>query len=220
MLSLTTGRTRHRRVLPVVVAALGALAVLATGTPSSHAAGTGGIEVTPVPSMRNGKAVTTFGLALPATGSKQVPYTLRNVDAVPRTVRVFAAQVTLSNGRYALGAPGSSPYVATPDRTVTLQGREERQTSFTVTAGKPPKGVVYAAIVVGVRNGSVVQNAATLVTLRPAPNRIVGLPTAVVVVALVLLVLAAMAFALVLLRRRTAQQDARNSQKPAALSQG
>ncbi len=199
---LTSGRTRPRRVLPAVVAALVAATVLGSGVPRSLAAGTGGIEVTPVPSLRNGKAVTTFTVQLPPSGSRQVPYTLRNIDAVPRTARVFAAKVTLSDGNYALGPPGSSPYVSSTDRTVTLAPREVKQETFTVAARTPPGEVVYAAIVVEVRNGSVVQNAATLITLRPAARRIVGLPTGVIVAALVVLVLAALGVLLVVLRRR------------------
>jgi hypothetical protein len=206
---LTSGRTRHRRVLPVFVAALAAVTLLATVVTPSQAAGTGGIEVTPVPSMRNGKAVTTFTLDLPTSGSKQVPYTLRNVDAVPRTARVFAAKVTLTDGTYALGAPGSSPYVSSADQTVTLAGRAVKQATFRVAAGTPPGKVVYAAIVVEVRNGSVVQNAATLITLRAAPHRIVGLPTTVVVVALLALVLVALGLLLVVFRRRSTQDRER-----------
>jgi hypothetical protein len=210
MQRLLTGRTRPRRVLPVAVAVL--LAALALPAAPSRAAGTGGIEVTPVPSMRGGKAITTFTVTVPSSGTRTVPYTLRNVDAVPRTVRVFAAQVTRSGGTYTLGAPGTSPYVRDRDRTVTLQGHEVQQERFTVTGKGALRRVAYAAVVVEVRQGSVVQNAATLITLRPASNRVVGVPRPVVAVALALLVLAAAA--LLVVRRRQAS----DTQEPATPS--
>jgi hypothetical protein len=203
-----TDRTRLRRVLSAAVVLLSAVIALALPVSSSQAAGTGGIEVTPVPSMRGGKAITTFTVTLPSSGSTTVPYTLRNVDASPRTARVFAAKVTKSGGTFSLGPPGSSPYVRDQDRTVTLQGSEVRQESFTVrnTVSNHDKltGPAYAAVVVQVRRGSVVQNAATLITLRPASNRLVGLPRSVVVVALALLVLVALA--VVIVRRRARQE--------------
>ena len=194
----TTGRTRPARVLPVVVA----LALLSGFASTSAAAGTGGIEVTPIPSTHNGKAITTFSVELPTSGSKQIRYTLRNLDRTVRSARVFAAKVTLTGGNFSLGTAGSSPYVSDPDRTVTLQPGQIEQRSFTVKAGPRPPGKVYAAIVVEVRHGSVVQNAATLITLKPAHRQpLPSLPVLLVILAVVAVALAGLGL-LVAVRRR------------------
>ncbi|MCW2587346.1 MAG: hypothetical protein JWN55_2862 [Frankiales bacterium] len=193
-----TGRTRPGRVLPVVVV----LVVLGLLAPWASAAGTGGIEVTPVPSLRNGKPVTTFTVEVPTRGSSKVAYTVRNVEKVTRSARVYAAEVTKHDGNFVLGAPGSSPYVAMADRTVTLKAGEIQPGTFTVKSGPGrPKGQAYAAIVVEVRNGSVVQRANTLVYLKP--GREIPLPVLVVLVAVAVLGLAGIAFLVVFRRRRT-----------------
>lgn len=167
----------------LVLAALSALSV----RPAS-AAGTGGIEVTPVPSMRDGRAVTTFTALVPASGSVQVPFTLRNLDKAVRSARVYTAEVTRSDGNFTLGG-GGSPYASMPDRTVTLAPGAVERAFFTVSAGPGrPSGKVYAAVVVEVRNGSVVTRASTLVYL--SPGSAVPVPLLLVLIAVALLLLA------------------------------
>lgn len=173
-------------------------AVLVAAAAGAHAAGTGGIEVTP---LEGGG--TTFRVEVPRDGADDVPYLLRNVEEQPRSARVYSARVTSTDGAFALDAPGSSPYVEMPDREVTLQPGEAREESFRVSAGADgvPDGEAYAAVVVEVRNGSVVQRASTLVYLRGEPR--VPLPLLLVVLA-VLLVLAAGAGVAAVARRRAA----------------
>ena len=180
-LTTSTGR-RWRPVLAVVLLA-------GLGGPSAHAAGTGGIEVTPVPGQRDGRTVTTFQVEVPHDGSVRVPYLLSNLEDEPRSARIYSARVTESSGSFALDDPDSSPYVSMPDREVTLQPEEVREEFFTVSPGDdgPPSDRAYAAVVVEVRNGAVVQRANTLIYLTAAPR--VPLPLLVLVVAVVLVAL-------------------------------
>ena len=179
-------------------ATLAVAAALLVVAGSAQAAGTGGLEVTP---LEGGQ--TTFRVEVPRDGSVEVPYLLRNVDEEQRSGRVYSARVTSDGGAFALDAPGSSPYVEMPDRELALEPGEVREESFRVSAGPDgvPDGEAYAAVVVEVRNGSVVQRASTLVYLRP--ERAVPLPLLLVVVA-VLLVLAAGAGVAAVARRRAA----------------
>lgn len=176
--------------------AAGALAVgVLTG--GAHGAGTGGLEVTPV----RDDGASTFRVEVPREGSVDVPFLLRNVDEEPRSGRVYTARVTSTDGAFALDAPDSSPYLVMPDREVTLQPGEVREQVFRVQAGPDggPEGEEYAAVVVEVRNGSVVQRASTLVYLRG--ERVVPLPLLLVVLAVVLLLAAGAGVAAVARRR-------------------
>lgn len=192
----TTGRLAR----PVVVVVLVVLAVLLPTT-AGLAAGTGGIEVTPVPAQRDGRAVTTFTVDVPGDGGVDVPYLLRNVEDGPRTARVYSAEVTSSDGNFALGEAGGSPYVSMPDREITLQAGQVLEESFRVAPGADgaPDGEAFAAVVVEVRNGAVVQRANTLIYLDA--GRRVPLPLLLVGLAVVLLAVAAGAVAAVARRR-------------------
>jgi hypothetical protein len=171
-----------------------------------HAAGTGGIEITPIPSQRDGTPVTTFEVEVPHDGEVEVPYRISNVEDGPRTARIYGARVLESGGNFALDEPGSSPYVSMPDREVTLEEGESREETFTVSAGEDgvPEGTEYAAVVVEVRNGAVVQRANTLIYLTAAPR--VPLPLVVVGIAVVLIAVAAAVFFALLKRRRRGAQ--------------
>lgn len=207
MTAATTRRARLGRDVTVLGLLLAALGGSVVGVPA-FAAGTGGIEVTPVPSQRDGKAITTFSVDVPHEGAVDVPYLLRNVEDGPRSARVYAARVTRNDGNFALDDAGSSPYVSMPDREVTLQQGEVLEEFFRVTPGPdgPPDGDAYAAVVVEVRNGSVVQRASTLIYLDA--ERRVSLPWLLVVLAVLLLVAAAVGwFGLVWWRRRRATSD-------------
>ena len=187
----------RRHLLLLLVPLLTALALPA------GAAGTGGIEVTPVPSQRDGKPVTVFRVELPSDGSVRVPYTVRNVEDGPRQARVYAARVTRDGDAFSLDDPGSSPYVEMPDRTVELAAGELLEETFEVRAprGDRPADQQYAAVVVEVRNGAVVQRASTLVYL--SAGRSVPLPLLVVLVAVGVLTTAAAAVAVTVRRRRS-----------------
>jgi hypothetical protein len=196
MISATSARS------PVLLALFAVLGVaLAVGVPA-HAAGTGGIEITPVPAQRDGRPVTTFEVEVPRDGEVEVPFLISNIEDGTRSARVYSARVTESGGSFALDAPGSSPYVSMPDRDVRLEEGEVREASFTVSAGEDgvPESTEYAAVVVEVRNGAVVQRANTLIYLTAGPR--VPLPLVVVGIAVLLIALAAaVLFALVARRR-------------------
>lgn len=190
------GHVVRRRAAVALVAALAVLVPAHT----AQAAGTGGIEVTPLPFVVDGEPVTAFHLELPGNGSQDVSFLLRNVEQGERTATVYAAAATrLPDGGYDVGPADSSPYVAFDRRTVTLGTDEQRKETFRVTraAGDRPEGTVHAALVVEVSNGSVVQRAATLIYLEEAP--LLPVPLAIVL-AVALLVL--LGFAVPLVARR------------------
>lgn len=172
--------------------------------PSALAAGTGGIEVTPVPSKVDGKAVTVFRVEVPRDGSTSVPYLLSNVEDGPRTARVYVARVRKVDGSFSLDDQGSSPYVSMEDRSVTLQPEEVREETFRVSPGPdgPPEDEAYAAVVVEVRNGSVVQRANTLIYLTAEPR--VPLPLLILLVAVGLIAVVGAGLAVTVRRRRQA----------------
>lgn len=196
-------RTKSARS-PLLLALFGVLLTLAP----SHAAGTGGIEVTPVPAVRDGKPVTTFEAEVPHDGRVEVPYLLSNVEDGPRTATVYSARVLQSDGSFSLDDEGSSPYVTLDKQEVTLQPGEVREESFTVHPGPdgPPEGEAFAAVVVEVRNGAVVQRANTLIYL--TPGRRLPLPLVLVLVAVGLVTAAAVAVVAVGRRRRASERAA------------
>jgi hypothetical protein len=171
--------------------AAGLLAALAVLVPagSASAAGTGGIEVTPLPVVQAGKQVTAFHVPLPGSGQEQVTFLLHNVEDDERTARVYVASATqVPGGGYDVAGPDSSSYVAYAPRTVTLAAREQRTESFEVSRpyGDRTEGPAHAALVVEVTHGAVVQRAATLIYLEAGPRLPVPLPLLAVAVLLLL----------------------------------
>ncbi|MGZ6827077.1 MAG: hypothetical protein ACXVGH_09815, partial [Mycobacteriales bacterium] len=135
-------------------------------------------------------------------GSSAVRYSLRNTTGHVASARLFGTAASRdASGRFTIGAAGSSPYLGFADQQVTLQPHETRLATFSVHPGPHgrPAGKAYAALVVEVRNGSVIQQAATVVYLEP--GRTIPLPLLVVLVAVAVLVLAGLAV-LVTSRRR------------------
>lgn len=201
-MTLTHGPTASRRFARRgAVALLTALAVLVPAS-AATAAGTGGIEVTPLPAIVDGKQATAFHVELPGRGSKDVKFLLRNVESDTREARVYVAGVTkLPDGQFDVGPAGSSPYASYDSRQVTLAKGEQRVETFRVSrpSGDRPDGTTYAALVVEVSNGAVVQRAATLIYLEEAPLLPLPLP---VIVAIALVIL--MGLAVPLLARRRA----------------
>lgn len=180
-------------VRPAVV-----LLLLVVLTAPARAAGTGGIEVSPYPGAVNGRQITAFHTRV-SHGDVSVKYSLRNTTASPARGRLYAASaVPDGKGGYTIGGAGSSPYVSLKLQEVSLDGGEVRIASF--RAHGKVSTPTYAAIVVEVRNGSIVQRAATLVYLEAGP--VLPLPLLIVVTAIAVLALAALGF-LVVLRRRT-----------------
>ena len=134
------------------------------------AAGTGGIEVSPIPGVKDGRQITAFHVELPRKGSRQVEFAVRNVVKEPRSARIYVAAATRSGKSFDVGAAGSSPYASYPDQTVTLKAGELRRERFTIGLDRRlerPEGTVLAAVVVEVSSGSLVQRAATLIYLKP-----------------------------------------------------
>ncbi len=181
-----------------LLAVLGVLVPLVlTGAPA-QAAGTGGIEVTPYPGVVDGHQVTAFHVSVPSRGRTTVRYALRNTTGETVRGRLYSASATRDgHGGWSVGEAGSSDHVRFAAQDVTLKPHETRFASFSVS-GKV-SGTQHAAIVVEVRQGSVVTRAATLVYLEP--GRVVPLPLLVVGAAGLLLALAAAG--VVAARRRT-----------------
>ena len=197
---MTSTRTAARFVRVAVLVVV----LLVVPVPLALAAGTGGIEVTPVPSKVDGKAVTVFRVEVPRDGSVSVPYLLSNVEDGPRTARVYVARVRKVDGNFSLDDEGSSPYVSMEDRSVTLEAEEVREEAFRVAPGPdgPPDDEAYAAVVVEVRNGSVVQRANTLIYLTGEPR--VPLPLLILIVAVLLIGVVGAGVAVTVRRRRQA----------------
>ena len=160
------------------------------------AAGTGGVDVSPYPGVVNGKQVTAFHTRVPSSGEAVVQYSLRNTTNAPASARLFSASAARTGGQFTVGAAGSSPYISFPDEQVTLKPQESRIETFTVHAG--PHGVAagsYGAIVVEVKNGSIIQQAAVVVYLER--EHAVPLPLLVISIAIAVLLLAGTGFLLV-----------------------
>lgn len=186
--------------LPAVVVAL---LLLVAG--SAQGAGTGGIEVSPYPGSVGGHQVTAFHTAVPSRGSVSVRYSLRNTTAASVSGRLYAASaVPDGKGSFVVGDAGSSPYLSFKTQQVTLAPQEIRIASFRVHGHV--SGRRYAAVVIEVRGGAVVQRAATIVYL--SAGRRVPLPVIVVLLALGVLAVAAVGW-LVTARRRRARLPTR-----------
>lgn len=180
---------------------------LALVTQPALAAGTGGVDVSPYPGVVNGKQVTAFHTRVPSRGDAVVRYSLRNTTNQPAAARLFSASASRTGGQFTIGAAGSSPYISFPDAQVTLKPQETRISSFTVHAG--PDGVAagsYGAIVVEVKHGSIVQQAAVVVYLSRAST--VSLPLLVISIAIAVLLLAGTGFVLVARHRTPARHPA------------
>lgn len=201
--------TTVRLVRTVVVVVLALALALAATPPGVDAAGTGGITVTPVPAVVDGKPVTAFRAQVPSRGTERVPFTVSNVTDEQRSARIYVAEVTRNDGNFVLGRPGSSPYVKLDPEEVTLEGGEVQDRSFAVLGGDLPDDEKLAAVVVEVQNGAVLQRASTLIYL--APGRQVPLPLVLLVVAIALLATAGVAVALVARRQRRASAEAASS---------
>jgi hypothetical protein len=162
----------------------------------AQAAGTGGIELSPYPGVVDGRQVTAFHVAVPTRGTTHVRYSLRNTKGTAVQGRLYAASATPDgHGGWAIGGAGSARFVRFPDRAVTLKPHETRLASFRVSGDV--SGKRYEALVVEVRQGSVVTRAATLVYL--TRGRVVPLP--VLLVGGAVLVLLLVGGAVVVVRR-------------------
>ena len=149
-------------------AAAALLVVLGATASPATAAGTGGIEVTPIPGVVEGRQVTAYHVELPRKGDRTVEFALRNVTKAPRTARLYVAGATRGTSAFDVGAAGSTPYVRYPDQQLTLEPGELRRERFTLVAPEElPDSEVLAAVVVEVSTGSLVQRAATLIYLEP-----------------------------------------------------
>ncbi len=205
---MTTTAVRLARA--AVVALLGPVLLLTPAGPAG-AAGTGGIEVTPIPGIVDGKQVTAFDVD--ADGQPHdVAYALRNITSTPKTARLYAASATRQpDGGFTVGDAGSSPFLVLPDENVTLNPGAFLRRTFRLRG--EVQELTYGAVVVEVRNGSVVTRAATLVYLRP--GRSVSIPLALGLLAGVLVLSAGFAVVLVRRRRRPVA-DPVNAEGPAS----
>lgn len=177
------------------------LGVLLAAAPAALAAGTGGIELTPIPGLVDGRQVTAFHVDVPTSGQRTVPFALRNVAKGPRTARLYAASADSDgHGSFVIGGAGSARTIRLPERTVRLNRGEIRAGSFIVLPDKHAHGTRYAAVVLEVQQGAIVQRAATLVYLQAGKG--LSLPRVLVAVAGVFLAGIALALLFVVLRQR------------------
>lgn len=189
------------RLAAVVLAPL--LPLLLLLAPPAAAAGTGGVDISPYPGVVDGRQVTAFHAQVPSRGDSTVRYVLRNTTGHTATARLFGTAASRdAQGRFTIGPAGSSPYLGFADQQVSLAPHETRMATFTVHPGPHgrPQGKAYAAVVVEVRNGSVIAQAATVVYLER--GRTIPLPLLVVLVATGLLAAAGVGVLVVSRRRR------------------
>jgi hypothetical protein len=180
-----------RRSLALFVAGLASVAALMSSAPAASAAGTGGVELTPIPTVdKHGKAVTAFHVH---TGT-QARFALRNLTDHVATVRVYAAAATRSStGAYSIGGSGSARWVELPAQTVTMAAHAVQYRSMQISTKNIPKGTAYGAVVVEQVRGTVAQRAATLVyldrgTVSPVRRALLPIGIAVGLLALVIAV--------------------------------
>jgi hypothetical protein len=180
-----------------LAAALALLPVLLLPAPAL-AAGTGGVDISPYPGSINGEQITAFHVQLARSGAATVRYSVRNTTSKPAIARIYATTAYRgTNGAWTIGKPDAAPFIQLSDHVVKLRPHESDLRSFSVTTAP---AATYGAVVVQVRNGSVVQRVATIVYFaRPSHSR---LSWTVVVVALVLL--AGVAGGVLIARRRAA----------------
>ena len=186
---------RNRAVVVTLAWAVVAGAVLSLGPARAWAAGTGGIELTPLPAFdAGGHLITAFHVSLPAGGVAHEHFELRNLNDVTHTEQLYAAAAaTNGHGGYTIGGPGSAGWIGLADQSVTLGPHAAKLFSFDVHRHGTPVGpLVYGAIVQVDITTSVVRRVAVLVYLsEPGPGRVVPIALAVLA-ALVLLGAAAL----------------------------
>jgi len=148
-----------------------AIAMLTIPGQAAWAAGTGGIELNPVPPLTpSGQPVNAFHVSLRSGQVGHQRMLLRNVQAADASARIYAASATASPaGEYGIGGPGSAPWLGLQPFTVTLHARQQQTVDFTV---RRPHAGVAGALVVEVTRGSITERAATLVLVtRRGPDR-------------------------------------------------
>jgi hypothetical protein len=167
------------------VAGLLLVLTVSVGTAPAQAAGTGGIEVSPYPAIVGGHQVTAFHVRVPSRGSVSVRYSLRNTTAAPVRGRLYAASATSDgHGGWTIGGAGSSTHLDLADQQIELAAHQTRLAAFRAHG----KSGEHAAVVIEVKQGSVVTRAATLVYLEH--GRTVPLPLLLVGIAVLLLLAA------------------------------
>lgn len=175
-----------KRLLLAVAAAV----ALGTAGPA-HAAGVGGVEVTP-------PSGTSFRVDVVPGDQARQEFLLRNVLDTPATVRLYGASAErgADGTAWTVAGPGSAEWLGLEAQEVTLRGGESRTMAFAVEGDERAR---TGAVVVETGTGTVVQRAATLVHVGPAPR--VPLPLLLVVAAVVLLLVSGAGVAVVARRR-------------------
>lgn len=179
-------RPTRRLLTAILLAGTAAGLLLSGGGRAAWAAGTGGIELNPVPALTpSGQPVNAFRISLRAGAVSHQQMLLRNVQAADASARVYAASATTSpSGEYNVGGPGTAAWIGFQPLTLTLHPGEQRTVDFTVS--RPPKGV-SGALVVEVTKGAVTERAATLVLVtRVGPDPALPILLVLLAAALVL----------------------------------
>lgn len=147
------------RARRVGAAAAAALAGVLLGAAPAFADGTGGINLTVL------GGGTSFHLAAAAHQTATGRFELTNVTGARQSVQMYAAQAAHGTGGWAVGGPGSAPWIALPAQTVSLAPHATRTFTFTIARDQAPWGVgpTDGAVVLAVAHGNVVARVATLV---------------------------------------------------------
>ena len=155
-----------RRPLSLLAGLFVSVAVAVGFAPAATAAGTGGVELTPLPTVdAHGHPVTAFHVAPGGTAK----FALRNLTDHAVTVRMYGAAATKSaSGAWSVGRAGSADWLDLPAQDVTLAPHAIQTRSFTIAKHGIAKGVTYGAVVLEQSHGTVVERAATLVYLKSA----------------------------------------------------
>jgi hypothetical protein len=174
-------------VAGLLVAAVTAIAV----APAATAAGTGGIELTPVPVVDGHRhRVTAFHVG----PGGRAEFALRNLTDQPVTIRMYAASATRSpSGAWSIGSSGSASWIHLKAESVVVPGHAVLTRTFTVARQGLAKGVTFGAVVLEQSHGTVVERAATLVYLTAAKSSLPERALLPVIVAVLLVAAAAVA---------------------------
>lgn len=146
----------RRHLFGAVLAALAAAPLLAG---PATAAGTAGVEL--LPRAADGRPSTAFHVDFAGRSTADLAFELRNLNATPVAIRVYAASAARSAaGSFAIAGANTATWIGVRDEVIHLRPREVRSVRATVQrAGAAPHG----AIVLESTSGAVIRRVATVV---------------------------------------------------------
>src|SRR3954471_11324895 len=181
-------------IVAAVVAAGAAVAMVVGAATPVGAAGTGGVELTPVAPTDG----TAFHVVASAGHPGVLAFELRNISGAPAEAHLYPAAVSRTGTAYSVSSSGTASWIALPDQIVHLDAGESRHFEASVdSAAAPPGQVVYGAVVQeNLGDVAVRRRVATLVYLTRHERG--GPPTPLAWLVLATMLLGAAALAVVL----------------------